>query len=505
METHASRHALVVSLGLVLLATVCCVPLSRSARDVTMEGYLQQFGYLDKEGAPPNLGDDVMMTAALREFQKMAGLPMTGQMTRETMEMMRMPRCGNRDLEKPVYGKRRRRYKAEGSKWPRNNVTYSIINYSTDMQPSVQLKEIQRAFDLWASYTPLRFTRTSGRADIEISFGRLQHGDPYPFDGPGLVLAHAFFPQYGGEIHMDDDEFYTSGTFSGTNFFQVFIHELGHSLGLSHSQYSSALMAPFYTGYQPNFRLHSDDIAGIRSIYGAGAPPTARPTQRPTQSPTQRPTQSPTQSPGGASSLCPSGHIDTFTRVDGRISVFRGDEVSSIDPNTFQRGAPRKINQVFPGLPDNLDAAVYWPADYRTQETTYFFKGNMYWRYSDGRLLTSGYPRRIEDAWRGLPDDVDAAFVFQRNGQTYFIKDDLYYSYSRDTGVGSAKSLTLWPGLPMRVDAAFQSGPIGPDKESFLYFFHGGDYYRFNETQFRVDAGYPKKTAKNWLYCGDTG
>lgn len=37
-------------------------------------------------------------------------------------------------------------------------------------------------------------------------------------------------------------------------------HEFGHSLGLSHSDVRSALMAPFYRGYDPVFRLDSDDI-----------------------------------------------------------------------------------------------------------------------------------------------------------------------------------------------------------------------------------------------------
>lgn len=56
--------------------------------------------------------------------------------------------------------------------------------------------------------------------------------------------------------------------FTGVNFFQVAVHEFGHSLGLAHSDVYSALMAPFYKGYQKDFSLGSDDVDAVQALYG---------------------------------------------------------------------------------------------------------------------------------------------------------------------------------------------------------------------------------------------
>lgn len=68
---------------------------------------------------------------------------------------------------------------------------------------------------------------------------------------------------------MDADENYTSHSKSGLNLLQILTHELGHTLGLRHSNNSNAVMAPYYKPYTPDFKLSIDDIQGIQELYGS--------------------------------------------------------------------------------------------------------------------------------------------------------------------------------------------------------------------------------------------
>lgn len=94
---------------------------------------------------------------------------------------------------------------------------------------------------------------------------------PFPgssFDGPGKVLAHAFYPPL-GDVHYDRDEtwdiFHSAGKRS---LYYVSLHEIGHSLGLTHSSDPTAVMFPTYRPSNGENGLAANDIKRITELYG---------------------------------------------------------------------------------------------------------------------------------------------------------------------------------------------------------------------------------------------
>lgn len=84
---------------------------------------------------------------------------------------------------------------------------------------------------MWQHSSILKIRRARDNlADIRIDFAKGEHGDNYPFNGPGNNLAHAFYPgtEIGGDVHMDEDEPWDieNGKGGDLSFFFTLLHEV---------------------------------------------------------------------------------------------------------------------------------------------------------------------------------------------------------------------------------------------------------------------------------------
>lgn len=121
-------------------------------------------------------------------------------------------------------------------------------------------------------------------------------------------------------------------------------------------------MAPFYRGFDPAFRLDTDDIQGIQTLYGRKSYSGV--------ATTKRPTVKPAPPRGGEDAICKSPKIDAiFNSNDGSTFAFKGDKYYKLTENAIAEGYPKLISEGWPGLPRDIDAAFTYK-----NGKTYFFK-----------------------------------------------------------------------------------------------------------------------------------
>ena len=107
------------------LAATALALLLASANAVDTESeaieYLTKFGYIKTENGSKPFVDVTTLNDAVKKFQDFAGLEKTGNLDKETQELMQTPRCGVED--------KIANFVLHGSKWPKKDLTYHISQY----------------------------------------------------------------------------------------------------------------------------------------------------------------------------------------------------------------------------------------------------------------------------------------------------------------------------------------------------------------------------------------
>ncbi len=527
-----------------LLVTCAAVVFGKPVKDEVQQGrpvsqeinkakgyeYLVKYGYFEKDAdkdasvsLPPK-----MVEKAIKQLQKFAGLSETGEIDEATLELIAEPRCGVNDpvitndteeTQASINGteNRRRRYVIAGPpyQWNINDLKYKIINFPgppSNISPEQVIEDVRKAFQLWSDVTPLTFRPVDDEnaADIRLIFGKRRHTDVMDdptFDGPGGTLAHAFSPNSNwgttdGDAHFDEDETYTHGVPDGVNFFYTAAHEIGHTLGLDHSNVPNSLMWPWGKTFVTNFVLPKDDKDAIQSIYGANPNPPTTPPPAPQQAP--------------AYCVAP---ISTVIKIREQLYTFSNDKLWRFDMegNLLSDSEGELSRTYFPRLPRHPSAGYERHYDRKI----HFFKGRNYWIYKSARsspplfkmynINTTNaedepdFPRPIGELT--LPKKMTAALHVADVGRTYFFKAKKTFILDEFEGTLAAES-------PEKIHAVFPDAPTFPsaafyhDGYAYIIYIHGhrADYYRFKwdatrKTFLGMTGGYPRNLHTDLLGC----
>lgn len=412
-------------------------------------------------------------------------------------EFWNRPRCGVPDYPnftqaglsyynlKKIQGglskqQRRKRFALFGGRWDKTHLTYKIVRFPWQMNEGKVRRILEEAFGIWSAVTPLTFREVvSEKADIIIDFNRYWHGDSLPFDGPGGILAHAFFPRTHreGEVHFDYDEHWTVGNDMGTDLLQVAAHEFGHVLGLQHSLEPDAVMCPFYSASYP-LQLSEDDKRGIQYLYGPRRqdPPEVAETN---------------EIDIGVPDACRTT-FDAVSIIRGELFFFKSQYVWRIRDGQLQAGYPALASRHWRGIPDHIDAAYEDKSG-----NIWFFQGESYWVFDAERKITGpDSVRRL-----GLPvTDIQAALKWEENHvqKVYFFKSSAYWAFNpQENRVDNIYSHSVheWRGVPGQIDAAFR------DKYGYANFLSGLYYWKFDPVALKVVEGYPRSIGMDFFGC----
>jgi hypothetical protein len=165
------------------------------------------------------------------------------------------------------------------SAWAMNDLTWCLETHSKDMPRYQQVRAIDRAAATWSRHDGITISRVAGceDANIVVNFYEPRSTDAVGTDfehvSDAPPLASAGFSDSWEQIEIQiNDGFEWVYAFRATDAAVVrydlqttLLHELGHAIGLGHSEVGAAVMHPYY--WSTKRQLSADDVDSVRSLY----------------------------------------------------------------------------------------------------------------------------------------------------------------------------------------------------------------------------------------------
>ena len=152
-------------------------------------------------------------------------------------------------------------------------LTYKVVNHGKSLSKAATNKVLKKALGVWEkANSNIKFRKIQkGKADIDFQFrglGGSEIGRAGCMVGCKWTNGQSSCSNQRCEITFDDYENWTdkSGHSRRLELLPTAIHEIGHALGLDHSEVRAALMWHAHHDLHGG-KLHQDDINGIRALY----------------------------------------------------------------------------------------------------------------------------------------------------------------------------------------------------------------------------------------------